>query len=305
MAHSLSDSELDRRNILNNPYALEAIQEQVGLAGVKFESEFKFTVRQVAGFYEVDTRTIERYLVNNADELKQNGYEVLTGEHLKEFQKHVDTDTNVGIKKTRRLGVMNFRALLNMGMLLTESERARLLRGLILNIVIDLVGKKAGGNPKYINQRDESYLISLYLGENYRRDYVGALTKHVHMGNFKYAIYTNKIYKSIFREHAEEYKSLLSLTKEENVRDTMYAEVLTTISMYETGLASEITKKAEQLSRQLEPHEVDELFTAFEKNPAWVPQIEMVRIKMASRDYGLREVLHPKLASYVKGTIYN
>jgi len=119
------------------------------------------------------------------------------------------------------------------------------------------------------------------------------------MGNFKYPIYTNKIYKSIFREHAEEYRNLLSLTKEEDVRNTMYSEVLTTISMYETGLASEIQKKAEELRRKLEPFEVDEIFKVFENNPAWVPQIEMVRMKMASRDYGLREVLHPKLAAYV------
>ena len=165
MANLLSDSEIDRRNILNNPYALEAIQEQVGLVGVKYKSEFKFTVRQVAQFYEVDTRTIERYLVTYADELRQNGYEVLTGEHLREFKNQVNTDTNVGINlKAKRLGVLNFRAFLNVGMLLTESEKARLLRSLILNIVIDVVGKKAGGSPKYINQRDDTYLLSLFAG---------------------------------------------------------------------------------------------------------------------------------------------
>jgi len=143
MAHSLSDSEIDRRNILNNPYALEAIQEQVGLIGVKYKSEYKFTVRQIAQFYEVQPRTIERYLLKYADELRQNGYEVLTGKHLEEFKKLDVTDIDVGnISKTPKLGILNFRALLNIGMLLTESERARLLRGLILNIVIDVVGKR-------------------------------------------------------------------------------------------------------------------------------------------------------------------
>lgn len=300
MANLLSDSEIDRRNILNNPYALEAIQEQVGLAGVKYESEFKFTVRQVAQFYEVDTRTIERYLVTYADELRQNGYEVLTGEHLREFKNQVNTDTNVGINlKAKRLGVLNFRAFLNVGMLLTESEKARLLRSLILNIVIDVVGKKAGGSPKYINQRDDTYLLSLFAGQNYKKEFVDALTNYVDMGNFKYAIYTDKIYKSIFKEHSREYRNLLSLAKKEDIRNTMYSEVLTTISMYETGLANEIKKHADTKGKKLQPEEVDEIFAEFERNPVWVPQIQMVRTKMASRDYGLRDVLHPELSEYV------
>lgn len=299
MGNLLSDSEIDRRNILNNPYALEAIQKEVGLTGVKFKSEYRFTVRQVAQFYEVDQRTIERYLVNYADELKQNGYEVLTGELLREYQKEFDADTNVGIKKTRRLGIMNFRAFLNIGMLLTESDRARLLRGAILNIVIDVVGKKAGGSPKYINQRDDTYLLSLFAGQSYKKEFIDALTNYVDMGNFKYTIYTDKIYKSIFKEHAREYRTLLNLAKKEDIRNTMYSEVLTTISMYETGLANELRKKSEEKQEKLSSAEVDEIFSDFENNPAWVPQIQIARTKMASRDYGFRDVFHPELKEYV------
>lgn len=300
MGNLLSDSEIDRRNILNNPYALEAIQKEVGIAGVLFNSEYKFTVRQVAQFYEVDTRTIERYLVNYADELKQNGYEVLTGELLREFKNHVNTDIDVGINlKAKRLGVMNFRAFLNIGMLLTESDKARLLRGAILNIVIDVVGKKAGGSPKYINQRDDTYLLSLFAGQSYKKEFIDALTNYVDMGNFKYTIYTDKIYKSIFKEHAREYRTLLNLAKKEDIRNTMYSEVLTTISMYETGLANELKKKSEEKGAKLSPTEVDGIFNEFENNPAWVPQIQIARTKMASRDYGFRDVLHPELKEYV------
>jgi hypothetical protein len=300
MSHLLSESEIDRRNILNNPYALEAIQEQVGFVGIKFNSEYKFTVKQVSDFYEVSPRTIERYLVNYAEELKGNGYEVLTGKHLEEFKKIDGTDTNVGtISRASVLGLLNFRAFLNIGMLLTESEKARLLRAMILNIVLDVVGKKAGGSAKYVNQRDDSYLISLYVGENYRKDFTEALKDCVDMGNFKYAVYTNKIYKSIFKEHAGEYRALLSLTKKENVRDTMYSEVLTTISMYETGLASELRNQSEHLKRKLTPFEVDKIFSDFEKNPAFKPQIELARRRMASLDYGLRDIMHPELTAYV------
>ena len=49
---------------------------------------------------------------------------------------------------------------LNMAMLLSESEQARALRQLILDVVIDLINRKTGGGTKYINQRDKDFLFS-------------------------------------------------------------------------------------------------------------------------------------------------
>lgn len=295
----LPDSEVDRRNILNNDYAIAAIQEQVGISGVHFENEFKFTVRQVAQFYEVESRTIERYIVSEADELRANGYEVLSGKRLEQFKSDIElTDIHVG-KNTPKLGIFNFKALMNLGMLLVESEKARLLRGLILNVVIDVMSQKSGGTTKFINQRDDSYLLAVYAGKNYKKDFTSALKNYVDMGNFKYTVYTDKIYNSIFKEKAREYRKILSLTKKEDVRDTMYSEVLTTISMYETGLANELKIASEAKGQKLLPIEVDELFHKFESNPLWKPQLDMARSRMASRDYGLRDVLHPELAEYV------
>jgi hypothetical protein len=298
MAKLLSDSRLDRKNILNNPYAVDYIYHEVGLKGFEFDGEYKYTIDQVVNFFEVDLRTIRRYLAEYGDELGQNGYQVLTGEKLKEFVSNFASDINV-TRKTRNLGIFNFKALLNLGMLLVESERARLLRNLILNVVIDVIAKKTGGDTKYINQRDESYLISLYAGQNYRVDYINALKECVDIGNYKYAIYTNKIYKSIFKEHSQEYKQLLNLKKEDKVRDTLYSEVLTTIAMYEAGLADRLRKKSNELKRKLTTEEVDVIFTEFENDPAWKPQLDSVRIKMASRDYGLRSITHPELKDYI------
>lgn len=296
MAKQLPDSVVDRRNVLNNRYALEALQEHVGIKGVIFEGELKFTTKQVADFYEIDRKTVNRYLSSYADELKDNGYEVLSGERLQEIKKV--RDINVP-NLAPNFGVFNFKAFINIGLLLVESERARLLRRLILDLVIDVVSAKAGGTAKYINQRDEAYLMSLYLSENYRDQFKAALHECVDMGRSKYAVYTNEIYKSIFKERAQDYRKILSLDKKENVRDTMYAEVLTTISMYETGLANEVRKKFAQLHRKLTTNEVEELFEEFQDNPIWVPQLEMVRMKMASRDNAFRDVTHPELTEYI------
>jgi hypothetical protein len=186
-------------------------------------------------------------------------------------------------------------------MLLKESEKASVLRNLILNIVIDVVSKKAGGSTKYINQRDDDYLTSIYIGENYRKEFLDALKKYVSMGgNIKYPIYTNKIYTSIFKEKAQEYKNILELSKEDNVRDTMYAEVLTIIASYETGLAHEIKKKFDEVGRRLNEDETNRIFIDFESNPIWKPQIDTVRIKMSSRDNALRGVVHPELSDYIQ-----
>lgn len=298
MAKQLPDSVIERKNVLNNPFAVEYIQKEVGIKGLRFEGSYRYTTEQIASFFEISPKTIRRYISEYGSELGDSGYEVLIGSRLKKFKKMFVKDINVP-HKTVNLGVFSFKALLNLGMLLAESERARLLRSLILDIVIDVVNKKAGGSTKYINQRDEGYLMTLYVGENYHKEFIDTLQKYVDMGNFKFAIYTNKIYKSIFREHAQEYRQILKLTSEENIRDTMYSEVLTTISMYETGLAHELKQKSIKLKRKLSPKEVDEIFTSFESNPAFKPQIEVARRRMASRDFGLRFVTHPELSGYI------
>lgn len=51
--------------------------------------------------------------------------------------------------KAPQLGVFNFRSFLNLGMLLTESEKAKALRSKILDIVIDTLNEKLGGSTKY------------------------------------------------------------------------------------------------------------------------------------------------------------
>lgn len=90
----------------------------------------------------------------------------MKGKRLKEFIKNVTSedvpDINVGniSNRTPQLAIFDSRAFLNMAMLLSESEKARALRQLMLDIVIDLINKKTGGSTKYINQRDQNFLGS-------------------------------------------------------------------------------------------------------------------------------------------------
>src|SRR5690606_14831333 len=87
MAKDLTTSDIHRKNILNNRYALQEIEKEVGFPGILFEGVLRFTKRQIAQFYDIDERTIERYLEQHDKEFKENGYEVLRGKKLTEFKK--------------------------------------------------------------------------------------------------------------------------------------------------------------------------------------------------------------------------
>jgi hypothetical protein len=300
MTSNLTTSQHNRQNILNNPYALKKVEEYLELGGILFEDELIFTKQQLVQIFDVSDSTIEKYLAAHTDELRNNGYRVLKGQKLREFKALSDVSViNYG-DKSPALGVFNFRATLNLAMLLTESERARLIRSRLLDIVIDVMAERTGGHTKYINQRDPNYLPASYQEFNYREIFTDALNNFVEMGKGKYGLYTNEVYKLVFRENATEYKQILKLSKKDDVRDTMYSEVLTAVASVENGLAQEMKTKSEQLGRKLQPYELDEIIQAAESNPYLKPIIEDARIKMAGRDLGFRAALHHKLETYIQ-----
>jgi hypothetical protein len=300
MAKDLTSSPLDRQNILNNRYALEKIEEHVGLSGTYYEGELLFTKQQLVEIFGISESTIEKYLASHSDELRANGYTVLRGQKLREFKTLLDVSVIDYGNKTPSLGVFTFRATLNLAMLLVESELARILRSRILDIVIDVIAERTGGHTKYINQRDQNYLPAAYQEFSYRQTFTDALDNYLDMGKFKYGVYTNKIYQIVFRENAAEYKHILSLGKRDRPRDTMYAEVLKAIASLENGLATEMKTESERLGRKLKPQEVDALFKSADTNPYLKPIIEDARLKMASRDLGFRDALHQKLQAYIQ-----
>lgn len=304
MAKDLTTSEIERQNILNNQYALAEIEKAAGIQGITFEGKTVLLKEQVAVFFEVTTRTIDNYLEKNGAELAKNGYEVLRGNRLKELKnflkEHFVNETDfVNINKTPQLGVFDFRAFLNLAMLMSESERARLLRQAILDIVIDVINQRTGGGTKYINQRDEDFLHSAFIEENYRKQFTDALKDYVAMGNFKYAVYTDKIYVSVFKEEAKEYRKILKLEAQDSVRSTFYSEILDLIAAYECGFADVLKQAFDRKGNKLAYYEVDALFKQFESQSHWKPLIEKARIKMASRDLAFRDALHHQLKDYV------
>ena len=136
--NDLTTSFLDRKNILNNNTAIQAVYEQIGFNGIKFEGKYRFIKQQVANYFEIDTRTVDRLLENHKEELETSGYELFTGIKLKNFKNTLsqlneinvvqfteNTDNGlVGLRATS-VGVFTYKTFLNIEMLLSGSEKAK------------------------------------------------------------------------------------------------------------------------------------------------------------------------------------
>lgn len=86
------------------------------------------TTELVARYYEVPVDTIKKLVERNREELEGNGYRVLEGETLSDFKSLNRIDAR------RSLAIFSRRAVLNVGMLLRDSQVARALRTYLLNV---------------------------------------------------------------------------------------------------------------------------------------------------------------------------
>ena len=71
MAKDLTNSHIERQNILNNPYAIQEIEKAAKIEGIRFEDRVVLLKEQIADFFEVTPRTIELYLSKFEDELQK------------------------------------------------------------------------------------------------------------------------------------------------------------------------------------------------------------------------------------------
>lgn len=115
--------------------------------------DFICSVEQAAEYYEVDKNTLKQTIKRNKNEFILDGYKVLKGEELKKFREACKVQ-GVPSKKTTQFAIIPRRALLRIGMLLTESNIAEQVRDYLLDTedILNEVKEKAKKNGKVTNE---------------------------------------------------------------------------------------------------------------------------------------------------------
>lgn len=93
------------------------------------------TMQMVSDYFEVGEKAINSLMLRNKDELLANGLKILKGKELKDFKgKLQDEVTLEKLKFTSQLAIFIRRTILNIAMLLTESDVAKEIRTRLLDI---------------------------------------------------------------------------------------------------------------------------------------------------------------------------
>jgi hypothetical protein len=122
----LVESRTLRSRHLQRADVLDKVKGLATLPGNEFA-----TVKQVAEFYEVSQKTIESVIEDNRTELEANGLRKATRAEIKAFN---DSPSRGESPKVNRLTLFGRTAVLNVGMLLKESDVARQVRAYLLTV---------------------------------------------------------------------------------------------------------------------------------------------------------------------------
>ena len=123
-----------RKENLNHIEVLDQVGTLLSLPNTEL-----YTTEMVAEYYKVEIDAIKQSVSRNNEELSSNGYRVLTGSELSDIKSLCQIKS-----RARSLAVFTKRTVLNVGMLLRDSEVAKEIRSRILDIVHD--SEKGEGN---------------------------------------------------------------------------------------------------------------------------------------------------------------
>ena len=132
----------------------KAVENELAIAKMQMVKELLLldgtelaTTEMVANYYDVEVDTIKKVISRNKEELSFNGYKLYKRLEIEEILK----GHNVTLEKAipnRGMNLFTKRAILNVGMLLRDSEVAKELRSRLLDIIHD--ADKSIGNTQTI-----------------------------------------------------------------------------------------------------------------------------------------------------------
>ena len=195
-----------------------------------------FSVEQVANYYEVSKKAINTIIERHRDELETDGIMVLKGEELKEFKDKVwylhGEDTKIISNKTTVFTIMTKRAMLRIGMLLTTSPIAKLVRTHLLEC------------EEQVSQEQQIWIAKREAGKIDRKRMTTAIKDYIPDSpskKWKYPQYTNLVYTVIFGKTAKEMREERGFAKNEALRDSFTGEELRLVDEAETIITALVT----------------------------------------------------------------
>ncbi|AHN20314.1 hypothetical protein [Lysinibacillus varians] len=218
----LIESRTMRDNFVYRDEVLDKVKV-ISLLGEKFEA----TLQMAAEYYEVNVETVRQAVKRNRAEF--NEYEelrLLKGKALQEFKGLVQDVPD--LSSAPSLQLLNRRGLLRLGMLLTESEVAKVVRNYLLNVEeISDDAQKRWAVEREISKRERRKLT-----DSIQEFFTGNLPYN------EYAAFTNLVYGTLFDSTAAELKELYGLEKRDQLRDNLTTEDLRRVVEVETVVAS-------------------------------------------------------------------
>ena len=147
LERDILDNANVRKDLLNNNKSLIAIEEYKHIETIKNKVDY-LTMQQVSEYFNVGYEGIRSLISRHKEELIENGLLILSGKETKEFFLSFGMDgKNIkggfvvdNFKFANRLNyLVDKRCLLNIAMLLTESEVAKGIRSKLLDIAMGVV----------------------------------------------------------------------------------------------------------------------------------------------------------------------
>lgn len=160
----LLENNKTREEFLERVDVLEKVKELILLG----DSELA-TTQQVADYYEVGFEAIQSLVKDNREELTSNGLLNKTGKEVKSLGKSLKDIANFkgyftlfGVRMNNRNNLLfQKRTILNVGMLLRDSEIAKQIRNVLLDITQDVCDGKDNVRENIIEEIDEKKQIQL------------------------------------------------------------------------------------------------------------------------------------------------
>ncbi|GAA4880079.1 hypothetical protein GCM10023310_70330 [Paenibacillus vulneris] len=187
------------------------------------------TIEMAANYYEVPIETLRTIIKRHRDEFNEYGeMRVLKGRSLSDFKTMVQDE--LAFKGMNSLTLLTRRGLLRIGMLLTESEVAKSIRNYLLNV------------EEFAPDEVKRWAIEREISKRERKLLTDAIQEfYVALSDmddkFKYANFTNLVYKVLWDTDAKRLKEIYEIEKNELLRDAFSTEDLKKVVKVERAIA--------------------------------------------------------------------